>query len=215
MGNKLLKSAIAVENSENIKLGLVSATYVSQHTCPTTCPLRNAGCYAQKGNTGIHTARLNRSKNKSPLTIAKEEALAINSLTGKKHLRLHVVGDCKDIASAKILAESADNYMSKHGKIVWAYTHTKRIPKDSWGKISVLRSVHTVRQAETAHKQGYASALVVDAFKDTKKYSIGRGLNGIPCPQQTGKAKDCVSCGLCMKSDKLHKNNIVILFKKH
>jgi len=38
----------------------VSATYVSQQSCPDDCPLLGNGCYAETGNVGIHTNRLNR-----------------------------------------------------------------------------------------------------------------------------------------------------------
>lgn len=56
---------IVVEQSADAKLsdpkGVgVSATYVSQYTCPQDCPLLGAGCYAEGGNVGIHTHRLNR-----------------------------------------------------------------------------------------------------------------------------------------------------------
>ncbi len=40
-------AAIAVETSENAKTGAVIATYVSQDSCPSSCPLRGAGCYAE------------------------------------------------------------------------------------------------------------------------------------------------------------------------
>jgi hypothetical protein len=56
---------IVMERSEDAKLsdpdGMgVSATYVSQETCPADCPLLNNGCYAEIGNVGIHTRRLNK-----------------------------------------------------------------------------------------------------------------------------------------------------------
>lgn len=55
---------IVVERSEDAKLsdpdGLgVSATYVAQESCPESCPLLGNGCYAETGNVGIHTNRIN------------------------------------------------------------------------------------------------------------------------------------------------------------
>jgi hypothetical protein len=56
---------IVIERSEDAKLSDpdgfgVSATYVAQQTCPADCPLMDAGCYAETGNVGIHTRRLNQ-----------------------------------------------------------------------------------------------------------------------------------------------------------
>jgi hypothetical protein len=56
---------IVIEHSEDAKLSDpdgfgVSATYVSQQSCPDDCPLLGNGCYAETGNVGIHTNRLNR-----------------------------------------------------------------------------------------------------------------------------------------------------------
>src|SRR5262249_36720289 len=40
-------AAVAVETTDNAKLGKVSATYASQATCPRSCPWFGAGCYAE------------------------------------------------------------------------------------------------------------------------------------------------------------------------
>lgn len=39
----------------------VSATYASiKATCPSACPLRGEGCYAQHGRTALHVQQLDR-----------------------------------------------------------------------------------------------------------------------------------------------------------
>src|SRR5262245_20215952 len=69
-----IKPVRAVENSENAKTGLVSATYASQESCPADCPFRGAGCYAEGSRVGFHTRRLNRSPVTDPAVIARAEA---------------------------------------------------------------------------------------------------------------------------------------------
>ena len=51
-----LPAVVAVEVSGNRKLGPVSATYVSQRSCPRDCPFLGRGCYAEWGHTGVHSA---------------------------------------------------------------------------------------------------------------------------------------------------------------
>lgn len=208
-------SAIAVENSGNRKIGKVSATYVSQVTCPSGCPLKGHGCYAEYGVMAYIKNRLNSSDEVKPIMVARAEARAIRALTAKNYLRIHVLGDCADSESVRIIAKACEEYTNKHGKIVWGYTQNRRTSRDNWGSISIFRSCTTLRQAETAINANFGAALIVPEFKDNKKYSIGRGLFGIPCPSQTGLAKTCVNCKLCMNESHLKKNKCVILFMPH
>lgn len=207
-----------VERSENAKLsknGHVSATYVSQTTCPNSCPLKGKGCYAEYGKSGMINRRLNSASEKRPVMVAKAEAEGIKELTGKFPLRLHVVGDAYDKKSAEVLAEAAEVHTSKFGMPVWTYTHNHTTPRSSWGNISVFRSCETLRQAETAIKAGYSAVLIVEKFKSNKMYPIGRGLYGIPCPAQIDKTKSCTDCKLCMIDKNLQKKNMVILLQTH
>lgn len=210
--------ARAIERSFDRKLssdGTVSATYVSQNSCPATCPFRNAGCYAESGHTAFTTRKVNASEVVTPESIAEVEAGAIRGLSGQYPLRLHVVGDCSTEAAARIVAEAADEYASRHDMPVWTYTHAHDVPRNAWGKVSVLRSCENLTQISQAHADGYATAMVVPEFESDKAYPLENGFVGIPCPHQTGKVKGCKNCGLCQNDEKLHANKRVVLFAAH
>ena len=209
------KPATAVELSRNSKIGDASATYVSQASCPPTCPFKNSGCYAETGVIGIHTRRLNRSVTSDLLQIAQCEADEIRKLTGRFPLRLHVVGDCTTDAAADIVSAAASEHQLKHGQPAWTYTHAHNVQRESWRDISVLRSCESIEQVRQAHKDGFAAALVVPEFERDTAYPIAEDIVGIPCPQQTGKAKDCMQCRLCMQDAKLHNARRIILFSAH
>ena len=184
-------AAIAVETSTNAKLGPVSATYASQASCPRSCPWMGQGCYAEHGLVGYQTRRLNRSALRGALRIAEAEARAIDTLTGDRLLRLHVVGDARTDAAARELGAAADRYTRRgnaprRGRKVWTYTHSWRdVARESWGEsVSVLASVETVRDAQEAMAAGYAAAVVVAAFEREGAYRID-GVTVVPCPQQT------------------------------
>lgn len=210
-----INPASAIEVSQNRKLGAVSATYASQSTCPASCPLRNAGCYAEAGRMGLHTRRLNDSDITKPEAVAQVEADAIDRLTGRFPLRLHVVGDSPNAECARIVSDAAGRHTAKHGQPVWTYTHALDVPREAWGSVSVLRSCERVADVVKALEEGFGAAMVVPEFKQDTAYEIAEGLTGIPCPEMTGKADSCLSCGLCMKADKLRAGRKVILFAAH
>lgn len=205
---------IAVEKSSNRKIGDVSTTYVSQVSCPNTCPWINSGCYAESGMVGIYTRRLNKA-DITDIQAANNEATAIRNLSGKKNLRLHIVGDCKTNEAAKIVSEACDTYTSKHDNSVWTYTHAAaNVDRTSWGSVSVLASVESITAAKEMMNRGYAAAIVVDQHKDTKAYKIDN-ITVIPCPEQTGKSANCASCKLCWNDKRLLNNKSIIAFAAH
>jgi hypothetical protein len=218
--NAYSSPALAVASSANAKIGMAAATYASQASCPKTCPFFKKGCYAEHGPVGITTLNLNRVEENNPTAIAQSEADAIDLLPGILPLRLHVVGDCATEESARIVSEAAERYSTRWRKRtadmpVWAYTHAHDVPRDAWGKVSILRSCESMSQVVQAHEDGYAAELTVGAFEQDSAYDLGDGFVGIPCPQQTGKVKTCIDCGLCMRDSKLHDSKRVILLKAH
>jgi hypothetical protein len=213
----------AVEISDNNKIGRVSATWVAQNSCPSSCPHMGAGCYAETGMAGFTTARLNKAAcdhpELTPAEIAQIEAAGIDTLTGKRDLRLHVVGDARTDKAAQILAAAADRYIARgnaKGKNVrvWTYTHARDTKRTSWGRISVLRSCETLQHVKAAHAAGYAAAIVIPEHVHDTAFK-NDGFTFIPCPEQTGRAANCQACGLCMRDQMLHANKRVIVFAAH
>jgi hypothetical protein len=212
-----LPAATAVEESRNQKIGPVSATMVSQSSCPTYCPFIHSGCYAEGGNSGFTTRRLNRSTLTDPVGIATAEASAIDTLSGTRPLRLHVVGDCTSDQTARILAGAVRDYKrrGKQNSAAWTYSHAWRdISRRSFGPISVLASCESMEQVLRARRKGYATAIVVDRFASTKAY-VADGVKIVPCPQQTGKTENCATCRLCWNDKALRQTGVTIGFEAH
>lgn len=212
---------IVKERTTDAKLGNCSATHASQHSCPKTCPWFNAGCYAETGPQGMQSRKLNANAETDPLAIAKFEADGILALSGKRDLRLHIVGDCDTADGARLLADAAAVHVAKYGRRVWTYTHSKNTSRADWGCVSVLRSEETLEGLEEAHAAGFASAMVrecprgEDGKLSGKPVDLGSGFKGVTCLHQTGKKLDCVECGLCMGDARLHATKTVVLFDPH
>jgi hypothetical protein len=210
-----LPAAKAVEQTENSKTGAVSVTMASQASCPKACPFIDAGCYASNGPVGWTTAKLNRSAVTDPIAIAKAESAAIATLSGSRPLRLHVVGDCTTDQTARILAGAVRKYQRRGNQPVWTYSHAWRdVARKSFGTISTLASCESTEQVKQARKRGYATAIVLDRFRDTKAYTID-GVKVVPCPQQTGRAKDCASCKLCWNDARVRETGVTVAFEPH
>jgi hypothetical protein len=209
-----MTKAIAVELSANAKTGPVSTTYVSQGSCPASCPLRNAGCYAESGMVGIHTAKLNRASapRDTPESLARAEVKALAKLTGSRPLRLHVVGDAATPKAASILARAVTRWTAP----VWSYTHAWRsVARSAWGKVSVLASCESWTEFYEARLQGYAPAFIVPKHPENGKAWQLYGWRVIPCPAQTRAGVTCSTCKLCWKDSFLRETRSAIAFEAH
>ena len=225
----MARGAIYVENSKNEKiagLGKADATYASiSGTCSDTCPLRaDRTCYAMNSFCGMIVRRLDRrGRGRSSLDIARSEAKCIDEAYGGRKvpdgrmLRIHVSGDCRVRASARIVNAAVGRWLKrcKDGK-VWSYTHSHNVPRSCWSNVSILASIENVSQVEEVRKMGYAPALVVSEFESDKAFTVdGCETRFIPCPAQTKENVSCSTCGLCMRSDWLYDTNRAIAFSAH
>lgn len=208
-----MSHVLAIELTQNSKTGPCSATYVSQHSCPRGCPFLNCGCYAEYGPLSIITRKVKGDETAAE-QMAREEARAIDSLSGRRDLRLHVVGDCRTNNAAKIVSRAAQRFVRKWGKSIWTYTHAWReVKRSSWQGVSVLASCEQLRQIKEARARGYATALVVEEFLSEKTYALGSE-KILPCPAQT-RGITCVGCRLCFDDQRLSRAGLTVGFELH
>jgi hypothetical protein len=202
----------------------VSATWVPQQSCHEDCPLKRNGCYAEVNKSGLHTHRMNgkarrhkRSLADLRVMLARQEADGIiNKLTGKRQLRVHVVGDCATPEAAKLVGAAMVAHEAKHGKAAWTYTHSwRRILPKHWQGARVLASCETPDQVRQALARGYAAALITPQHPSNKVYQFG-GLNIVPCPAQFKGGRTqvtCEDCTLCKSPAMLRERNLVVGFQ--
>jgi len=208
--------------SGNAKLGDAAATYVARQSCPSSCPFKASGCYAEHDNTRAHWDRLTRmAADLSPLQLAQAEADQISDLPGSRDMRLHVAGDSVTREGTRVIAEACREYVERgraeHGKNVrvWAYTHGWReVDRTDWGTVSVLASCETPEMVREAKTRGYAAALVVERFASDRAYVVEEGVKVIPCPAQTRDVK-CTDCRLCLDEPRLWRTGTTIAFALH
>lgn len=213
---------VAVERTANSKLSDpygagMSATYAQQSTCPPTCPLLGAGCYAEQGPGAFTTWRLNRAKVKTPAQVAQVEANAIAQLSAWRRLRVHVVGDCRTPAAARIIGAAMVRYIRRHGRAAWTYTHAwRQVTRADWKGAAVLASCETPAQARQATARGYPVALLVPEHASRQTYRY-HGLSVLPCPAQfktnDARGTTCERCQICADPDQLRRRGLVLGFR--
>ena len=197
-----------------------SATYASiAATCPSDCPLRGDGCYAQDGMTGRAVRRLDaEASGRAGVAVILAEAELVrrafaggpvpqDGARGGRDLRLHVSGDVPTEGAdyaARALAAAAADWRRRGGGAVFTYTHQwHRARRADWGSISVLASCDQPCEVDMARRRGYAAALVVGAHPSERAYSVpGVEARVVPCPAQT-RGSNCAECRLCLDRDLL------------
>lgn len=166
---------------------------------------------AQHGNINLHTKPLEETPAQKAI---KSEAEHIDHLSGMFPLRLRISGDQPDQESLeKVTRPAAERYHAKRKQPVWTYTHNWRnIEPDSWGVISALASVHSMKELRAARAKGYAAALLLPeakakGWKDGDEYLV-------QCPGEW-KGMLCIDCKLCWKKQLLQEKNVSIVFTPH
>jgi hypothetical protein len=206
----------------------VVSTHVSiQATCPDTCRFKSNGCYAEAGLAHLALRRLDDgAKGWVPREVSLLEARMIDALwsqgipqdgaRGGRDLRMHVAGDVADGTAARALGDAASRFRGRGGGRVWTYTHRwRQIARSVWGPgVSVLASIEDPSELAAAAAQGYASAIVVQAFESRLAFPLGDGWRAIPCPAEAGRMT-CAQCRLCLDGDRLLSRKLVIAFALH
>ncbi len=216
-----VKASVSVaQKSGNSKIGVISATYVAQVTCPNSCPfLSTKVCYAMNGPVGWGTAQRN-AYGYDLMDVIRLEATMIDKLPAKnaRNLRVHVVGDSPTDEAAQVTSSAMNRYEERTGKRAWTYTHAWRdVNHASWNGANVLASTESTTEAIEAMDKGYAAAIVVDHHESAKAYRDAEyGIKVIPCPNQTSQEKiTCNDCMLCTKPAMLLAQRAVIAFAVH
>lgn len=204
-----------IQNSANRKIGNISAIYSENTTCPSTCPLKDKGCYARYGMTGLHWRNLPDS-----WAVGMEK---VRALPNKSTIRYGVAGDLpgeSDKIDGKKLNELLD---SVGNNTLYAYTHkpilnhkfakqNAKLIKEANSKdnITINLSADSLHEADEMAELQIAPVVVVVPENSPNTLFTPKGRKVIACPQQNNAKITCASCRLCMK-----KRGVIIGFKAH
>lgn len=197
--------------SGNRKTGPIPVTTTEAKSCPTSCPLKGSGCYAEGGPLGLHW----RNVPKSPYRKTWRQLVkAVADLPAGQLWRHNQAGDLPGIGDAIDGEKLAALVEANRGKRGFTYTHK---PMD--------KATHR-RFVREANKRGFTANLSADNLSEADTLSAlgvgpvvtllprlqsgGRGVKlftpagrrVIVCPAQTHEHVTCASCKLCALADR-------------
>jgi len=179
------------------------------HSCPTSCPLLNAGCYAQSGHTALQM-RGRHSETDGEIFLRE-----LDRIPHGAWMRLHVSGDVMTDAGPDGSSEVDWPYLEaliegarrRPDVTFYGYTH-------AWKQIGVLppapsnfvlnASVDDPADMDEAKSLGWETTVVVASDVTWKRQG-----DTVVCPNQTA-GLSCYECGLCMRE-----RPVTVAFKAH
>ena len=206
---------------------IVHQTATGMQSCPPSCPFLRNGCYREHGRVALNiNDRLEHGTSARSAAIGEaaciDEAPATTRDGRPIHVRVHVGGDTL-APWVPIVAGAVSRYVDRSGferngrALTWGYTHVLDVERPAWGPdISILASVQHAREIQQARDRGFAAAIVVNEVPSARGFhdeSTGEFI--LPCPVQSGGARSCISCGLCLRDQYLYDNGITIAFAAH
>lgn len=205
------------KKSSNIKTGPIAVSTTSKDSCPSTCPLKGNGCYAESGPLLLHWNKVSDSSRGIDLQTFID---ALKTLPEGSCFRHNQAGDLPHYSgfiNYKEL-EAITEACAERKLIAWTYTHHKVdnshnvevIQKANTDGLTVNVSAHSQQHALDVYRKGMPAVCIVP--KDTQVNTwCNDGVKFVVCPAQTKANKTCADCKLCANAER----TCVVAFKAH
>lgn len=205
------------KKSSNVKTGPIPVTTSSADTCPSACPFKDNGCYANSGKLKMHWDKVSNADKRAIDILELCEEIS-NSPSGQLW-RHNQAGDLPGIDNDIDALSIADIVEANVGKRGYTYTHK---PMDNDKNISIVKlsnqagftinlSSNNLEHADKLLALGIAPVVTIVDDDADKVHTTPAGNKVLVCPAQTSDTMTCAKCGLCANS----KRNFIIGFKTH
>jgi hypothetical protein len=201
--------------SSNRKIGAIPCTYSARFTCPDSCPLKKAGCYAEDFRTAMLWNKVDSGK------LGKEwEAFCedIRTIKTGQLWRHNVAGDLPpidtDTIDADKLAQLVDANKGRNGFTYTHYPDTEHnidaIRNATENGFTINLSGNNLDHAADLARHGLPVVAIVpiDYPTETTYY---KGHKVITCPATYRDEVTCATCKLCQVS----KRGSIVAFPAH
>ena len=185
-----------VRVSGNRKTGPIPVTNSRPETCPDSCALKGAGCYAEHGPTSWHWR-------KSLAHSLDELCRLIRTIPGGSLWRHNVAGDLPGNGESINAAALHKLARANRGRRGFTYTHKP----DTAANVAAIRAavdagftinLSADNAARADHLVRHNLPVVVVIPADAGKVShTPRGRKIVLCPAESSGRITCANCGLC------------------
>ena len=203
--------------SKNAKVGKMAVTTSTATTCPTSCPFKSNGCYADSGPLKLHWDKVTRKERGDDWStfISKIKDLPTGS-KWRHNQAGDLPGDMEKLNNEKCIELAKAN----KGKRGFTYTHydvldnfQNAITVNMMNHLgfTVNVSANNLEHADKLCDLDIAPVATVLPIDQTTNTVTPKGRKVVVCPATYKDDVSCASCMLCEKWDR----NVVVGFPAH
>lgn len=202
--------------SRNEKVGPIPVSTTESKTCPTSCPFKKSGCYADGGPLALFWGKVDRGM----AGVSWDEFCGqVAALPEGQLWRHNQAGDLPSDGKAIDYVAFKSLVDANKGRKGFTYTHHDPLIGQNAHYISMANaegftvnlSGNNLRHADQLAALEIGPVVAVVAEDHPEHSTTPEGRKVIVCPEQTGKAKSCAECGLCQKVNRA----VIVAFRAH
>ena len=203
--------------SKNVKVGKMAVTTSTATTCPTSCPFKSNGCYADSGPLKLHWDKVTRKERGDDWATFIDKIKDLPTGSKWRHNQAgDLPGDMEKLDNEKCIELAKAN----KGKRGFTYTHydvldnfqnaiTVNIMNHLGFTVNV--SANNLEHADKLCDLDIAPVATVLPIDQTTNTVTPKGRKVVVCPATYKDEVSCASCMLCEKWDR----NVVVGFPAH
>ena len=203
--------------SKNVKVGKMAVTTSTATTCPTSCPFKSNGCYADSGPLKLHWDKVTRKERGDDWSTFIDKIKELPTGSKWRHNQAgDLPGDMEKLDAEKCIQLAKAN----KGKRGFTYTHydvldnfqnaiTVNIMNHLGFTVNV--SANNLEHADKLCDLNIAPVATVLPIEQTTNTVTPKGRKVVVCPATYKDDVSCASCMLCEKWDR----NVVVGFPAH
>ena len=203
--------------SKNAKVGKMAVTTSTATTCPTSCPFKSNGCYADSGPLKLHWDKVTRKERGDDWSTFIDKIKDLPTGSKWRHNQAgDLPGDMEKLDDKKCIELAKAN----KGKRGFTYTHydvldnfQNAITVNMMNHLgfTVNVSANNLEHADKLCDMDIAPVATVLPIDQTTNTVTPKGRKVVVCPATYKDDVSCASCMLCEKWDR----NVVVGFPAH
>jgi hypothetical protein len=206
--------------SANRKTGPIPVSTTSRETCPTACPLRDMGCYAENGPLGAIWRGLTKAgpggaftNGRNTLTALTWQAFiaSVQTLLPETLWRHNQAGDLPGNGNMIDAVALRQLVKANRGKRGFTYTHKpmrKRnaalVQEANENGFTINLSADNLSEADTLSEVQAGPVVVVlpDTVQGNQHIETPNGRRVVVCPATYRDDTSCATCQLCQRRER-------------
>ena len=187
--------------SSNTKTGPIPVSTTSADSCPPTCPLKKAGCYANGGPLAIHWKEVTEGRRGTGWDSFCNRIAALPEGTIWRHNQAGDLPGKKGVIDRKLLAKLVEANRGRHGFTYTHYPMTKAnrevVLMANQNGFTINLSAHDLEQADRLSALNIAPVVTLVLDDELEVLETPQGREVFICPAQLDDEYTCKECGAC------------------